>query len=97
MTFPIPFLVIAAISMSVSAAETAPAPWPRYHAKVAKDQVNLRVEPNTRSKIAPTLPPKGTELSVQRSSNPKWFEILEPDEYRGFFVREDLVTLGAQE
>lgn len=89
------FLIIP--GMSASAVETAPAAWPRYHAKVAKDQVNFRVEPSIRARLAPVRPPKGEQLSVQRSSDDYWFEILDPEEYRGFFVRKDLVILGAKE
>ncbi len=76
---------------------SAPAPWPRYKAAVSKDRVNLRVEPSLKGRLAPSKAPKGTALSVQRAADAHWFEILEPDEYRGFFLREDMITLGSQE
>lgn len=79
------------------AVETAPPAWPRYHATVTKDQVNLRLEPSLKARLAPTRAPKGAKLSVQRASDEHWFEILDPDEYRGFFLREDMVELGAKE
>jgi hypothetical protein len=91
---------VAASAPAFAAEETkavAPPAWPRYRAKISKDFVNLRVEPSLRARLAPERAPKGTEISVQRASDKQWLEILDPDEYRGFFVREDMVTLGAQE
>lgn len=87
----------AATTHAAETSETAPPAWPRFHAKVAKDQVNLRVEPSIRARLAPVHPPKGAELSVQHSGDAHWFEILDPEECRGFFVRDDMVALGAQE
>jgi hypothetical protein len=93
-----PALAVATeTTIPVPAAEPAPPAWPRYGATIAKDQVNLRTEPSLKGKLAPSRAPKGTAISVQRASDPKWLEILDPDEYRGFFVREDMVTLGAEE
>lgn len=97
MKLPILLFLVAMSSLTVSAVETAPAAWPRFQAKVAKEQVNFRVEPSLRARLAPVRPPKGTVISVQRASDEHWFEILDPDEYRGFFVREELVVLGPQE
>src|SRR5262245_20057332 len=84
-------------SIPAPTTESAPPAWPRYSAKIAKDQVNLRTEPSLKGPLAPSRAPKGTAISVQRASDPKWLEILDPDEYRGFFVREDMIALGAQE
>lgn len=64
---------------------------------MAKDRVNLRVEPSLKGRLAPDKASKGTVLSVQRAADPKWLEILEPDEFRGFFVREDMLTIGEKE
>jgi SH3-like domain-containing protein len=97
----LPILAVFAVFvvfLSARAEESAPAAWPRYHAKVAKDSVNFRVGPSLKARLAPVRPPKGTELSVQRASeNDQWLEILDPEEYRGFYVRADMATLGAQE
>lgn len=89
------FAVVSA--WAALAAESAPAAWPRFHATVDKDQVNLRLEPSVRARLAPVRAPKGTKISVQRAADEHWFEILDPDEYRGFFLREDMVSLGAKE
>lgn len=91
-------LSIFPITLTTFAAEFTPSAWPRYHAKVVKDAVNFRVEPSLKARLAPVRPPKGTEISVQRASeNDQWLEILDPEEYRGFYVRADMATLGAQE
>jgi hypothetical protein len=75
------------------ATPSAPAAWPRYGAVIAKDAVNLRVEPSVRARLAAARAPKGTAIEVQRAGEPHWYEILDPDEYRGFFVREDMLTV----
>jgi uncharacterized protein YgiM (DUF1202 family) len=75
----------------------APRAWPHYEAVIAKDSVNLRLEPSLHARLAADRAPKGTKLTVQRAADEHWYEILDPDAYRGFFVREDMVTLAPSE
>jgi hypothetical protein len=88
---------ISGISLPGYSAEPAPPAWPRYEAKVIKDHVNFRVEPSLSARLAPVHPAKGQALSVQHSSDPHWLEILDPEEDRGFFVRDDMIVVGVQE
>jgi hypothetical protein len=85
------------LTTSAFAAEKAPPAWPRFHATVSKEHVNFRVEPSVKARLAPAHPPRGAQISVQRAADEHWFEILDPDEYRGFFVREDMLSVGAKE
>jgi hypothetical protein len=90
------FLVLlnAAFSLAWSA-ETAPATGggETIHATVAKNSVNLRTAPDVRSKASRIRLNKGDVVIVRRASEPGWFEIQLPTPFKGFFVRQDLLTL----
>ncbi|MFL5812530.1 MAG: SH3 domain-containing protein [Bdellovibrionia bacterium] len=63
------------------------------HATVSKNSVNLRTAPDIRSKASRIRLNKGDVVIVRRASEPGWFEIQLPTPFKGFYVRQDLLTL----
>jgi uncharacterized protein YgiM (DUF1202 family) len=90
------FLVIlGAVSSSAWSAEPALAAGEgeTIHATVSKNSVNLRTAPDVRSKASRIRLNKGDVVIVRRATEPGWFEIQLPTPFKGFFVRQDLLTL----
>jgi hypothetical protein len=80
----------AVLGTTVWAAETGNE---TVRATVSKNSVNLRVAPDVHARAGRIRLSKGDVLIVRRASQPDWFEIQLPTPFKGYFVRQDLVTL----
>lgn len=94
--FSVAFLVLLNATFNLAwSTEPAPATGESetIHATISKNSVNLRTAPDVRSKASRIRLSKGDVVIVRRASEPGWFEIQLPTPFKGFFVRQDLLTL----
>lgn len=87
------FITLAVAGAAEPTSAPATSDSQTIHATVSKNSVNLRTAPDIHSRAIRIRLNKGDVLIVRRASQPEWFEIQLPTPFKGYFVRQDLVTL----